>query len=574
MSRIDFATQEPVNYGRTHRKSVPTPRIETHNEMQTEKENRRLARTRKTANTAPKPAQGSQRQRVPLIPSAQAPGSAQLQPHPQVTTPASTSALANSSQMRAPAMSMAAVNGAPALQPGPLRISAPGNNNTAHFSHQLDHELEPPANLNNQDFDEYEIEQDPDADRPGSDDDDGWGEEGNHAVNVDEDLRTLDPPVDNQITSAPVDLAQSQRKLTRRVVNYSSPAVSTPSLPIAYLTPAVPTVPYAANPRQLTRRAHLSADTPSSSPTPTAMKRPITEVEDGRDDRDQDSDSDEEEEAINVPGPGRAADLPPARRRIFDLAASHLRLLVISEAPYADGLQLDKLAVAAWYSAYKDLRESHGYQGSSPPTYDELGLLKKRFHQVKGGVKTISRDVVVSKKGYNFNQENTPEAIAHNRQLVTDLIEKNKFLYRDPTNSSIPGSLFEHPALQEVLNRTFYNDEGSSEAILLPKYFENGLPEKALAFFATALLCVITEYQTGERVKTRMTAKTWQPSFEKLLRTIQDWKVYTTNSGSNLTRKLQIRMVQNARQYAKVDVTPNGNETPAISASDFAANDV
>jgi hypothetical protein len=183
-------------------------------EMQTEKENRRLARTRKTANTAPKPAQGSQRQRVPLIPSAQAPGSAQLQPHPQVTTPASTSALANSSQMQAPAMSMAAVNGAPALQPGPLRISAPGNNNTAHFSHQLDHELEPPANLNNQgippfscrnslthfiDFDEYEIEQDPDADRPGSGDDDGWGEEGNHAVNVDEDLRTLDPPVDNQV---------------------------------------------------------------------------------------------------------------------------------------------------------------------------------------------------------------------------------------------------------------------------------------------------------------------------------------------------------------------------------------
>jgi hypothetical protein len=58
---------------------------------------------------------------------------------------------------------------------------------------------------------------------------------------------------------------------------------------------------------------------------------------------------------------------------------------------------------------------------------------------------------------------------------------------QDPTNSSIPGSLFEHPALQEVLNRTFYNDEGSSEAILLPKYFENGLPEKALAFFATAV---------------------------------------------------------------------------------------
>ncbi|KAJ7938939.1 hypothetical protein B0H13DRAFT_2301146 [Mycena leptocephala] len=82
-------------------------------------------------------------------------------------------------------------------------------------------------------------------------------------------------------------------------------------------------------------------------------------------------------------------------------------------------------------------------------------------------------------------------------------------LYRDPTSPSILGSLFEHSALQELLNRVFYNDQGNSEA--------------ALAFFANALLCVITEYQTGERVKSRMSAKIWQPSYEKLLRAIQDF---------------------------------------------------
>ncbi|KAJ7839456.1 hypothetical protein B0H14DRAFT_2587970 [Mycena olivaceomarginata] len=87
------------------------------------------------------------------------------------------------------------------------------------------------------------------------------------------------------------------------------------------------------------------------------------------------------------------------------------------------------------------------------------------------------------------------------------------------------------------------------------------------------LLCELTKYQTREHVKSRMSAKTWQPSYEKLLRTIQDWKAFTTNFGSHLTEKFQVRMIQNARQYAKVDVTPNGNEVPAISTADFAAND-
>jgi hypothetical protein len=61
------------------------------------------------------------------------------------------------------------------------------------------------------------------------------------------------------------------------------------------------------------------------------------------------------------------------------------------------------------------------------------------------------------------------------------------------------------------------------------------------------LECVITELATGELVKCRMSAKTWQPKYEKHLKILEDWKVYTTNSGSHLTQKLQIRMIQDAR---------------------------
>ncbi|KAJ6524348.1 hypothetical protein B0H19DRAFT_1276574 [Mycena capillaripes] len=567
MSYIDFASQEPVKYGRRHRKSMPTARIETHNQMQIQKENRRAARTTATkkasvsTKSSQHPAQAPQRQRQSLNPGAQSRGSVTPQ------------------QMHGRNAAMP-VAGAPPLHAGALRMPAPGDDQAAYIPTQLDRELEPPTHPNNQYFsfddpDAFEIAQDPHADERDSDadaDNQGSDEEGNnHAVAMDEGLRALDSPVDNQITSTPVDLAQPQRTLVRRTVNHSSPAISTLSPLIAYHVPVGPTIPYATNPRQLTRRAHLSTDTPSSSPTPApSLKRAFAEVEDGRDERDQDSDGDDEgDDVINVPGPGRAADLPPARRRIFDLAAGHLRLSVVHEAPYADGIQLDKMAVNAWYTAYKELRESHGYQGTSPPTYDELMLLKKRYHQVKGSVKTNARDVVIGKKGYNFKEENTPAAIAHNRQLVTDLIEKNKFLYRDPTNPSIPGSLFEHPALQELLNRVFYNDEGNSEAVLIPKYFALGLSDQALAFFANTLLCVITEYQTGERVKSRMWAKTWQPSYEKLLRTIQDWKAFTTNSGSNLTKKLQVRMIQNARQYKRSPALRAGSHLRSFVAGNF-----
>jgi hypothetical protein len=54
-------------------------------------------------------------------------------------------------------------------------------------------------------------------------------------------------------------------------------------------------------------------------------------------------------------------------------------------------------------------------------------------------------------------------------------------------NRSLPGSLFAHTALQDLLNRVFYNNERSSDAVLTPKYFANGLPLKALGYLASTV---------------------------------------------------------------------------------------
>ncbi|KAJ7894277.1 hypothetical protein B0H14DRAFT_2559403 [Mycena olivaceomarginata] len=445
---------------------------------------------------------------------------------------------------------------------------------------QLPQELEPHAHSEGINSfsaeDRFEMEQDCDADQEGPASDNGYdSSEEYHDCAVDQDQSfASSSPIDDQITSTPVDLAQP-RKLVRRNINYSSPAVPTPALTIAYHTPP-PTTPYQTNPRGLVRRTHAfipaaNSPNPCSSPTPAPSKRPISEVEGTRDERDDGHNSDDDEQDITTVL--RAADLTPPRRRLFDVAVRHLRMLVISEAPYADAIQLHQLATTAWYAAQRELRETHGYEGVTAPTSDEISLLKARSHQVKGDIKTVAREVVVGKKGYDFKDDTTPDAIVFNRTLVTTLLTNNSFLYHDPMNHSLPGSLFAHTALQDLLNRVFYNNERSSDAVLTPKYFANGLPLKALGYLANALECVISERVTGERVKCRMSATTWEPKFQKHLKSLEGWKVYTTNSGSHMTQKLQMQMVQDARRYAQIDVTPAGVEDVGISTDDFAKNE-
>ncbi|KAJ7847479.1 hypothetical protein B0H14DRAFT_2770029 [Mycena olivaceomarginata] len=232
----------------------------------------------------------------------------------------------------------------------------------------------------------------------------------------------------------------------------------------------------------------------------------------------------------------------------MELAESHSHSFRYSSTVIQSRCTRVQLGVASWFAAQKELRETHGYQGVTQATQDELGLLKGRSHQVKGDIKTIVREVADRKKGYGFKDGKSPEDIAYNRRLVTALLTGNAFLFKVP------------PALQEILNRAFYNDENNSEAIRAPSYFANGAPLTLLAVFANA------ERATGELVKCRMSAKTWQPKYEKHLKILEDWKVYTTNSGSHLTQKLQIRMIQDARRYARVDEA-------GISTADFAKND-
>ncbi|KAJ7246429.1 hypothetical protein C8J57DRAFT_1180498 [Mycena rebaudengoi] len=334
------------------------------------------------------------------------------------------------------------------------------------------------------------------------------------------------------------------------------------------------------------------------------LKRPFLDVSpsapgDGGGDRDYTShgdsgDGDEEESEERERGIAervyRASEVNPGRRRILDLAFHHARLGVISADPHMEGIELDQLAINAWYMALKSLRLTHGYEGSTPPTEDELALIKARRHQVKGEIKTVARAVACGSNGYSFAAGTDAKSTNDNRDLVRNLLDEDGFVYRDHNNRDAPHSLYEHPAIQELVNNVFYKDESKSEAILCPTYFEQGFPLPALAICLTALECVIMERETGTLSKRRFVVKTFQPKYIKHLKNLMDWKVFTTNSGSELTQKLQFRLVQKGRcvfrhsatatylihrpsEHANINVTPLDIPSTRFSSSHFMRNE-
>ncbi|KAJ6586238.1 hypothetical protein B0H10DRAFT_2234486 [Mycena sp. CBHHK59/15] len=230
---------------------------------------------------------------------------------------------------------------------------------------------------------------------------------------------------------------------------------------------------------------------------------------------------------------------------------------------------LNKLVIAAWYAALKQLCDTHGYHGVTLPTEDELSLVKAWHDQVKGNIKEIAHAVICGTKGYKFATENETKSINDNGELVKNLLTNDSFLYCVPTNRSLLGSLFQHAAIQELLNKVFYKDEGKSEAVLCPTYFKAGCPLPGISIFVTAIKCTIMEWETGTLVKCHFVVKTFQPDYKRHMRTLMDWRVFTTNSGSELMKNLQLCLIQNAHQY-----NPSGDLPAGLSTANFAANEV
>ncbi|EDR12081.1 uncharacterized protein LACBIDRAFT_324498 [Laccaria bicolor S238N-H82] len=152
-----------------------------------------------------------------------------------------------------------------------------------------------------------------------------------------------------------------------------------------------------------------------------------------------------------------AADLNPSCWHILDWALCHYQFLTM-KGPYPTTQEVDKQSVESWYAALKEMNQEFNYIGDSPPTEDELALIKMWLAQLRGQIKVHAWSAVAPFYGFkNSSDINTINRICETVQTL-----KHKHNYRDTKEK---GGLYRMDLISSVINFQWYDNKLNSEAI-------------------------------------------------------------------------------------------------------------
>ncbi|KAJ6548346.1 hypothetical protein B0H19DRAFT_1265181 [Mycena capillaripes] len=155
------------------------------------------------------------------------------------------------------------------------------------------------------------------------------------------------------------------------------------------------------------------------------------------------------------------------------------------------------------------------------------------------------------------------------------LLHKQGFVFLDPSDRTIRGSMFNHPAIQAMAEATAFKNV-LADVIQHPEWFDDApsptdddttahKPQFS-AVFLNLLICAlrgaISEWSSGHWVKESFWRKVYHSHFESDLKTFRDWQEYTSNPTvppghgpartlppSYLARTLQESITKNARTF-------------------------
>ncbi|KAJ7821868.1 hypothetical protein B0H14DRAFT_3146549 [Mycena olivaceomarginata] len=241
----------------------------------------------------------------------------------------------------------------------------------------------------------------------------------------------------------------------------------------------------------------------------------------------------------------------------------------------------------------------------APVTDKEQDLMRERIYGSRKILKYAAREIVKGANGYGFVQcanNATPEVIestgAQNRAIVATLLHKQGLVFLDPSDRTLRGSMFKHPAIQAMAEATVFKNV-LADAIQHPEWFDDAPPPldddtaahkpQFSAVFLNLLLCAlrgaISEWSSGHWVKESFSRKIYHSHFVSDLKTFRDWEKYTSNPTvltghgptrtlppSYLTRTLQESITENARFKVFKDIVAPVPSNEVLDTSDFALN--
>ncbi|KAJ7810215.1 hypothetical protein B0H14DRAFT_3480807 [Mycena olivaceomarginata] len=241
----------------------------------------------------------------------------------------------------------------------------------------------------------------------------------------------------------------------------------------------------------------------------------------------------------------------------------------------------------------------------APVTDKEQDLMRSRIYGSRKILKYAAREIVKGANGYGFVQcanNATPEVIestgAQNLAIVATLLHKQGLVFLDPSDRTLRGSMFKHPAIQAMAEATVFKNV-LADAIQHPEWFDDAPPPpdddtaahkpQFSAVFLNLLICAlrgaISEWSSGHWVKESFSRKIYHSHFVSDLKMFRDWEKYTSNPTvltghgptrtlppSYLTRTLQESITENARFKVFKDIVAPVPSNEVLDTSDFALN--
>ncbi|KAJ7315490.1 hypothetical protein DFH08DRAFT_820421 [Mycena albidolilacea] len=241
----------------------------------------------------------------------------------------------------------------------------------------------------------------------------------------------------------------------------------------------------------------------------------------------------------------------------------------------------------------------------TPVTDKEQDLMRERIYGSCKILKYAAREIVKGANGYGFVQcanNATPEVIestgAQNRAIVATLLHKQGLVFLDPSDRTLRGSMFKHPAIQAMAEATVFKNV-LADAIQHPEWFDDAPPPpdddtaahkpQFSAVFLNLLICAlrgaISGWSSGHWVKESFSRKVYHSHFVSDLKTFRDWEKYTSNPtvltghgptrkllASYLTRTLQESITENTRFKVFKDIVAPVPANEVLDTSDFSLN--
>ncbi|KAL1709624.1 hypothetical protein EV121DRAFT_267113 [Schizophyllum commune] len=347
---------------------------------------------------------------------------------------------------------------------------------------------------------------------------------------------------------------------------------------------------------QALRRPHNAVSTARNITVLSSRKRPAEEtittpsvkrthvvgegVSSGSDDEIEIVEGGCKAKGTNEPSKNSVRGLSSSRKVLVEHAYRHLRGRIAGRQAFpSSSYELEHFAYESLRDANEELlQKSPGWTSRAPSTYEDQDrdLVALRGSQMRGDMKTMSRNEVVLLKVFPTHKSTDPQVIDAARKTYDGLTTGSAF------TRSTSGSMYGAEIIRSVIARVLFAHGDQSIGIVCEKIFQDLMPLPTIALACAAIQCSLDEWKTGVYEPVTFSELVYKPKYDAFLADLTNWSTFTERPGcSHATVQLQRELLA----YSRAATGPSafsasiGNPVAiigALSAADisrYEAND-